>query len=282
MKPMMAPLALAALVAAVGPARAQTTIAASTTVVNPGEAVTVTVAGPAGRHYAVIGSSTGSGFSFAGVPLRVGPDVVILATGVLQSGQATVSVTPPFAGTTLDRYYVQAATSPSPSFTPLDASDGIVLRNGELVAGLTGPPGPEGPPGPQGPPGPSGPQGPPGPQGCTGLGPLKTYFTINPENFGPGDTGIWRDLEGPYGFAAGCGGWGSRVMKISDTEFRIDSGLYDGAPFFDSGHVWFATLSSRVATPATGNAGLAYSGPTDGVLLYVRLAIAGGFSVVVF
>lgn len=54
-----------------------------------------------------------------GVNLAVGSGVVLLTTGVI-SGTGTVSVvvTPPFVASARDRYYVQAATSPSPSFFP--------------------------------------------------------------------------------------------------------------------------------------------------------------------
>ncbi len=166
--------AVMAAVAAVGagPANAQTGLSASTTIVAPGESVTVTVTGPAGRHYALIGSVTGAGFSFGGVGLRVGPDVAVLAIGVLGgTGRAAVPVRPPFLGTVLDRYYLQAVTADSAAFVPPDPSAGVVLRNGDLVAGLTGPAGPAGPPGaagPQGPQGLTGPQGPAGPQGSAG------------------------------------------------------------------------------------------------------------------
>ena len=90
-------------------------IASSSSVVVPGQAVDVTVTGPPGQHVALIGSSVGSGFSYGGVPLAVGTDVVILGTGVLAGGQASFRVTPPFRGATLDRYYLQAATSTNPA-----------------------------------------------------------------------------------------------------------------------------------------------------------------------
>jgi hypothetical protein len=87
-----------------------------------------------------------------------------------------VNVTAPFVGTTLDRYYTQAVTSMSPVFVPLEASNGVALRNSDLVRDLTGPQGPQGPAGPVGAAGaqrPSvrkdrkghGPQGPTGPAG---------------------------------------------------------------------------------------------------------------------
>ena len=67
------------------------------------------------------------------------PDVVILAQGVLNgSGVASIRVVPPFNGTVLDRYYLQAVTSPAPNFVPLEASPGRAVRNGDLIAGLAG------------------------------------------------------------------------------------------------------------------------------------------------
>ena len=136
---------------------AQPQILLSTTMARPGDAVTITVNGDPGEHYAVIGSSVNGGFSYAGVALGVGPDVVILAQGVLNgSGVASIRVVPPFNGTVLDRYYLQAVTSPAPNFTPLEASPGRAVRNGDLIAGLAGA---EGPPGPAGPAGPAGRQG---------------------------------------------------------------------------------------------------------------------------
>ena len=159
-------------------AAAQPQIGLSPTVALPNESVTVTVTGNPGAYFAVLGSTVNSGASFAGVRLRLGRDVVILSTGTIASdGQATATIVPPFLGTVLDRYYVQAVTSFSPKFEPLEASDVAVVRNGDLVIGLEGPAGPEGPPGPEGPQGPAGmagatgpqgPQGPIGPQGLTG------------------------------------------------------------------------------------------------------------------
>ena len=154
-------LAAIALIGLPATALAQTGISVSSSVVSPGQAITVTVTGVAGRHFAVIGSSVGAGFSFGGVALRVGPDVRILAVGVLpDGGSASVAVTPPFAGTTLDRFYLQAATSTSPSFASLVASEGVILRNADVVGGGVGPQGPPGPPGPAGPQGVQGPAGP--------------------------------------------------------------------------------------------------------------------------
>ncbi len=273
-------------------AAAQPVLSVSSAVVAPGSPVSVTVQGTPGRAFAVIGSTIGAGFSYGGVALRVGADVAVLATGTLdQNGRATVQTTPPFLGTSLDRYYLQAATSTSPAFVPLEASNGVVLVTADLAVPLTGPQGPPGPAGPAGPSGPQGaqgpaglqgPAGPPGVPGCTGLGPVKLAVFVNAENFSNADNGIWRTLEGSYGFAVGCGGFGTRVMRISSTEFRIDAGLYNGTPFLDSGSVYSAMVSSRIAAPLTGNAGTAYSGPIDGVLIYVYLESTAGFSVTVF
>jgi hypothetical protein len=152
--------------------------AASTTIA-PGQTVTVELIGAPFANYALIGSVTNAGFSFAGVALAVGTDVVVLTTGVLDAtGIARIAVRPPFVGTTLDRYYLQGATAPSASFAGLVPSNGLVLRNADLLSGLAGPEGPPGPPGPPGatgmtgPPGPIGPSGPQGPIGATGaMGP---------------------------------------------------------------------------------------------------------------
>jgi hypothetical protein len=153
----------------VATASAQPQVALPTTVVAPGESVTVTVTGNPGAFYAVLGSSINGGFSYAGVALGVGTDVAILAQGVLgASGEAAVDVVPPFNGTLLDRYYLQAVTSPARNFVPLQPSQSRAVRNGDLVLDLPGTMGPEGPPGPAGPQGQAGPPGAAGPQGQTG------------------------------------------------------------------------------------------------------------------
>jgi hypothetical protein len=136
------------------------------------------------------------------VALNVGADVLVHATGNLSgTGAATVTLTPPFRGTTLDRYYVGAVTSTSPNFIPPQPSPVGVIRNGDLVSGLTGPPGPTGAVGPPGPPGSQGPQGatgsqgPVGPQGSTGptgsQGPTGTTGATGP-------TGV-AGIQGPPG-----------------------------------------------------------------------------------
>lgn len=243
--------------ALVAPALAQPGLAVPTTVATPGVAVNVTITGTPGQNYALLGSTTGGGFAYAGVALRVGPDVAILSVGVIPpGGQVVVPVTPPFATTTLDRYYLQAATSASPVFTPLQASIGVVLRNADLVTNLTDP--------------------------CTGFGPAKMYASINAENFTNADNNVWHPLSGTYGFASGCGGFGARVKRISALEYVVDSGNVASGPFFDSGYVFHVSGSSRLATATVVNAGAAYSGPTDGVLVYVYLGAAAGFDLVVF
>ena len=145
------------------PALAQApAISVATDIVSPGAPVAVTITGGPGLNLALIGSSTGAGFSYGGVGLAVGPDVQILFIGSIDgTGQHLVNIAPPFVGTALDRYYLQAVTSPSSNFLPLFPSTGLVLRNNDLLSGL-GVPGPAGPPGPTGPTGPAGPTGPQG------------------------------------------------------------------------------------------------------------------------
>ena len=131
-------------------ASAQVTASSTPPVVTPGQATTVTVTGVPGYYYAVVGSTTGSGFAYAGQQFAVGADVSILAMGNLDgNGQAVVQILPPFQGTALDRYYIQVATSPVPNFSPLELATGNVLVNGDLAglvaAGTPGPQGPEGP-----------------------------------------------------------------------------------------------------------------------------------------
>jgi hypothetical protein len=153
-------------------ASAQTVrISVPNNVVNPGASVAATVTGPAAHFFAIAGSATNAGFAYGGVALPVGPDVVVLHIGILDgTGQATVSITPPFVGTVLDRYYLMAVTSTNSSFLPPTPSTALVLRNGDLVGTIVGPTGPAGPQGPAGPTGPSGATGPAGPAGPTGPG----------------------------------------------------------------------------------------------------------------
>ena len=147
----------------------QPQLALSSTVVAPGESVAITVTGAPGALYALLGSSVDEGGSFAREGLKLRQGVALVATGALDgAGQATLNVRPPFLGTVLDRYYFQAATSFTPRFDTLESSAAAIVRNGDLVKGLEGPPGPQGPAGPAGEAGPVGPTGPTGPQGLTG------------------------------------------------------------------------------------------------------------------
>lgn len=156
-------------------------------VVPAGASVPVTVTGPPGRYFALAGSSVAAGFSYGGVPLPLGPDVVVVQTGILDaSGQVTISVTPPFLTSPLDRVYLVAAWADNPQFLPPHLSQPIVLRNGDLVGNLVGPPGPAGPAGPVGPQGVAGPAGPAGAVGATGPnGPVGATGPAGP----PGATG---------------------------------------------------------------------------------------------
>jgi hypothetical protein len=127
--------ALAFVAAASSIASAQPTLAATATTVEPGATITLTITGSQGQNFALIGSTVGSGFSYGGTALEVGADVAIIAQGVIGAGgQVALGFTPPFAATALDRYYVQAVTSASPSFVPLQASAGLVLRNADIAS----------------------------------------------------------------------------------------------------------------------------------------------------
>jgi hypothetical protein len=126
----MQQIARAAVVAAIlsscTPAFAQSLTAASN-VVPSGGSTNVTASGNPNQQYAVIASTTNSGFSYAGVPLAVGPDVQVLAIGALDgAGQAVVPVTPPFPAR--DRYYVQAVFS-NDGFASITPSNFVVLVN---------------------------------------------------------------------------------------------------------------------------------------------------------
>ena len=72
-------------------AQGQVGLSVSTDIVVPGASVAATVTGPPGQAFAVIGSSAGAGFSYGGVALPVGPDVVVYHVGTLDSsGSGTV------------------------------------------------------------------------------------------------------------------------------------------------------------------------------------------------
>jgi len=120
-------LACAALVLTASAAQAQPTLTSSPLLVNPGGSTTLTVTGTAGHSFAVIGSSTWSGFSYAGVDLAVGPDVTILGVGVLNgSGTGSITFSPPFPAR--DRHHVQAVTS-ADNFGTITATNRSTLIN---------------------------------------------------------------------------------------------------------------------------------------------------------
>ena len=137
------------LVSAVS-ATAQPTMTVSDDPAHPGAVVPVTITGQPGEYYVLVGGSMRSGMSYGGVALEFGADYVILGFGILQpTGSVTINVVPPFMQTSLDRYYLQAATSANASFLPFAAAPGRVIRNADIAT--EGPAGPEGPPGPPGP-----------------------------------------------------------------------------------------------------------------------------------
>ena len=231
------------LLGAASLAAAQTTLSVSADVVTPGSPITATVTGPPGQFYAIIGSSVGSGISYGGVALGVGLDFAILAQGVLDgTGSVSVPLTPPFRGSVLDRYYLQAATSSSPAFIPLSVSAGRVLRNGDLVSGLTGPAGPPGPTGPIGPAGlagsigPIGPAGPTGPAGISGaIGSTGPTGQTGP----PGTAGA-AGATGPLGPTGPTGATGSPGVVVTNAAGSYDFGNVNGfvaAGTFGSGNI---------------------------------------------
>lgn len=123
-------LAAVAVLATSIVASAQSTITATNYVVGAGGSVDITVQGTPGESFALLSSSTNSGFSFAGVNLAVGLDVQLVQLGVIPGGgTVVVPFTPPFPAR--DRIYLQAATSPSPAFAPLSVSNSVVLANAQ-------------------------------------------------------------------------------------------------------------------------------------------------------
>jgi hypothetical protein len=209
--------ALVTMCGSAGLAQAQTGLSVSPDTAAPGAPVTVTVTGTPGQRWAIVGSSVNAGLSYGGVSLAVGADFVILATGTLPpSGGVVTTFIPPFVGTVLDRYYLQAATGPDATFLPLSVSAGRVVRNRDLLSGLIGPTGPTGPTGLQGPAGATGQQGaagPPGPTGAQGVaGPTGSQGVAGPTgSIGPtgpigptgqqGNQGIqgFQGAQGPTG-----------------------------------------------------------------------------------
>ena len=239
--PFRSQVAAAVIVLAVAQAAAgQTGFTVTPDVVAPGGSVTATVTGPPGQFWGIVGSSVNAGLSYGGFALAVGLDFRILAQGVLDgSGQATVSLTPPFRGTVLDRYYFQAGTSPSPSFLPLSLSPGRVVRNADLLSGLVGPAGPAGPAGPGGPAGPPGgpvgPAGPPGPAGAAGPpGPPGLMGPPGPNGVVPTNATGAYDLSNDNGFVA-PGTFGSGVLGASGPGTRVVR--YPGKAAFRAGSV---------------------------------------------
>ncbi len=152
-------------------AQAQTSgMTTPTDVVDAGAAVPVTVTGPAGTYFAIGGSTTGAGLVYGGMAMPLGRDARVVASGIFDgSGQAVVNIVPPFYGTQLDRYYLVAVWSTSPSFIPPNPVGALILRNGDLLRDIVTTPGPQGPEGPQGPAGPAGADGLQGPVGPAGV-----------------------------------------------------------------------------------------------------------------
>lgn len=78
------PLALLLMLATANHAlarQAPPTLSLSGDITTPGSIVTATITGQPGQHYALLGSTMGAGYSFAGVNLALGADVVIIASG---------------------------------------------------------------------------------------------------------------------------------------------------------------------------------------------------------
>ena len=259
-------VAAAVIVLAVAQAAAaQTTLTITPDVVAPGGSVTATVTGPPGQFFGIVGSSVNAGLSYGGFALAVGLDFRILAQGVFDgSGQASVSLTPPFRGTVLDRYYFQAGSSPSPSFLPLSLSTGLVVRNADLLSGLIGPAGPAGPAGPTGPAGPGGglpgPPGPQGPPGAAGLqGPPGLTGPPGPNGVVPTNATGAYDLSNDNGFVApgtfgvgelGASGPGTRVVWYpAKAAFR--AGFVAGTQWDDANIGLFSTAFGQ-STTASG------------------------------
>lgn len=202
---------------ATSPAWAQAVeISVSQTVVPAGSPVSVTLTGPPGQFYAVGGSTTGSGLTYGGVALALGNDAVVLASGVIDgTGRVVVTVTPPFRGTVLDRYYLIGVAAPNASFLPPTSSTGVIVKNGDLLGGVIGPAGPAGPEGPEGPAGPQGPtgangaDGAPGPQGVAGAeGPAGPM--------GPDGPAGAAGPQGPAGAAGADGAVGAQGPAGAD------------------------------------------------------------------
>ncbi len=188
-----------------------------TVAVVPGQPATLVLTGNPGDHFAVGGSVVNAGWSANGIALALGADAVLIGRGQLDgAGQARLRFVPPFQGTTYDRYYVQAGTSPSPVFAPLALTAGQIVLNGDLAGVVAGPAGPQGLTGSQGPAGipgidgARGPQGPTGPRGLDGaaggIGPQGSQGLQGPQGpQGPqGTTGL-QGPAGPQGLTGASG-----------------------------------------------------------------------------
>jgi hypothetical protein len=98
--------------------------------VAPGEAVRITVTAAPNSGFAIVASTSGTGGAIAGVPLDVGGDYVVIASGALDaSGRAVLSYTPPFSADGPARLYLQAGSSRSTTRFELSLSSGLVLTN---------------------------------------------------------------------------------------------------------------------------------------------------------
>jgi Phage Tail Collar Domain/Collagen triple helix repeat (20 copies) len=240
---------------------------ASLDVAAPGVPVSVTIVGPPGHYYALLGSSVGAGLTHAGVNLSIGVDFVLLAGAQLDgTGQVIVSVIPPFQFTALDRYYLQAATSPTIAFAPMALSPGRIVRNADLVDGLTGP---QGPAGPAGPVGPVGPMGPIGLTGATGaVGPMGPAGPPGTQSLFGTNTSLASAADGrectlaEIILSAGVLGNGvpaaGQLLPINQNQalFSLIGTLYGG-----NGQTNFAVPDLRAAAPN----GLTYTICTQGI-----------------
>lgn len=207
-------------------------LTAAQSIAAPGVSVAVTITGAPGQFYSLGGSQFGAGGSHAGVALALGSDFAVLAAGQFDgTGSVVVNVTPPFLFTTLDRYYLQAATSAVPTFPVISVSPGRVIRNADLVAGL-GVQGPAGVAGPAGPMGPMGLTGPTGAAGVTGpagpAGPIGAAGPAGPAGpTGPagatGATGAQGSTgaAGPMGLTGPAGPAGTQALFGTDTSYAL-------------------------------------------------------------
>jgi hypothetical protein len=222
MRPLFATVA-AALFASSAAAQ-PTQLMLSPEVATPSAAVTATITGPPGFQFALLGSTVGAGFTYGGVALAVGADVTVLAVGTLDgNGVAVRHFAPPFVGTTLDRFYVQAAVSPSASFLPLQASAGRIVKNADVVAGVVGPQGPPGAMGPAGPTGATGPAGSPG--STTGL-PAGTALAPSISFANDPATGIFSPGVGQIGMTVSVSGTPGVLFLHNRGTFNSAAGAY--------------------------------------------------------